>query len=414
MNHPSSLPHQDPFSSSEPVQDDSLTGGRLRDLITSHRVQFGITIDDDRARYRDIARGRIRKDLGKFISQDEIIAQKGKDTIKIPLPRIDNPHFETQSGDGQGVGQGDGQPGDSLGKGQPKEGQGDRGAGSGSGDHVLEEVTIEELADMLGESLNLPNIEPKGSQNIPSSKGRYNTISRTGPPGLRHPGRTLKQALKRSITSGDYDFENPVIIPEREDFRYKDFNPDPKPQFNACIVYVMDVSGSMNAGQKEIARKVSFWIDLWLKRQYDNVERVFIIHDDQAKQVSEEEFFTSSATGGTKISSAYKEVTSVMERYPESDWNMYMFQFSDGDNFPPADNVTCVDMLRNTIVPRFNQVAYGQIPSQYGGTHWTDSTKGFFATLGGNFKDSDNVVLAPISDETRILEAIRRFFSGGR
>lgn len=113
------------------------------------------------------------------MSQDEVIAQKGKDTIKIPLPRIDNPHFETQSSNGDGVGQGDGEPGDSVGRGNPKNGKpggqnGDgkgEGAGEGAGNHIFEEVTLDELADMLGEELKLPRIEPKGNKSLPAEDG---------------------------------------------------------------------------------------------------------------------------------------------------------------------------------------------------------------------------------------------------
>lgn len=170
----------------------------------------------------------------------------------------------------------------------------------------------------------------------------------------------------------------------------------------------------MDLGQKDIARKVSFWIDLWLKRQYDNVEQVFVIHDDGAKEVSEEEFFTTNATGGTKISSAYQQVIKVMDRYPESEWNMYMFQFSDGDNFERGDNTTCVDLLQNQILPRFNQVAYGQIPMQRGRYNPSAETNGFYQVLDRNFSSEENLVLSPIGDDTKILDAIRKFFSGGK
>jgi uncharacterized sporulation protein YeaH/YhbH (DUF444 family) len=305
--------------------------------------------------------------------------------------------------------------GESLGKGNPQPGEGNQKAGEDNGSHITEEVSFEELADMLAENLQLPRIEPKGDKTVPSTKGRYNTVARVGPPALRHARRTLREALKREIAGGDYDPDNPQIIPVREDFRYKDFRPDPKPEFNAAIIYVMDVSGSMESGQKHIARMVSFWIDVWLKHQYDNVERVFIIHDSAAKEVGEEEFFTTNATGGTKISSAYEQVAKTLERYPPNDWNLYLFQFSDGDNFNGQDDATCVQLLKEKILPNFNQVAYGQIPSQ--DNSWraaTNATEGFYKVLQRNFRDDERVVQTPIIDKMKIPETIKKFFSAGR
>lgn len=387
---------------------------------------FGIDIDSDRTRYRDIARGKIRDDLGKYMSKDEIIAQKGKDIIKIPLPRIDNPHFQTQSANGEGVGQGDGEPGDSVSPGKGNKGNGSKGqkpgqgegegeeAGEGEGNHVYEEVTLDQFAEMLGEKLQLPRIEPKGDQKISSDKGRYTSISRHGPPALRDTRRTFKEALKRAISSGEYNPDDPVVIPEREDFRYKAFKPEPKPEFNACIIYVMDVSYSMNFGQKEIARKIAFWIDLWLQKQYDGVERVFIIHDNKAEEVTEEEFFSINATGGTAISSAYKEVLKVAERFPSAQWNRYLFQFSDGDNYDEKDDSECTKLLREQILPFFNQVAYGQIPMQNSRTFPSAQTNGFYETLEKAFKSAENFIQTPIADDTMILDTIKKFFSDGR
>ena len=56
-----------------------------------------------------------------------------------------------------------GQPGDSLGSGQQQPGQGE--AGEQEGDKALEvDVTLDELAQILGEELQLPRIEPGGEK----------------------------------------------------------------------------------------------------------------------------------------------------------------------------------------------------------------------------------------------------------
>ncbi len=96
----------------------------------------------------------------------------------------------------------------------------------------------------------------------------------------------------------------------------------------------MDVSGSMTDDQKEIVRIESFWIDTWLKSQYDGIERRYVVHDAVAHEVDEDTFYRIRESGGTRISSAYTKTKAIIDRdFPPSDWNIYVFQFSDGDNW---------------------------------------------------------------------------------
>lgn len=168
----------------------------------------------------------------------------------------------------KGVGQGDGEPGTQIAPGDGEEGTGK--AGGLPGEHVLEvEVSLEELAKMLAEELELPRIEPRGQKrNIASMKEKYTGIHRAGPESLRHFKRTYKQALRRQIATGIYNPDDPLVIPIREDKRYRSWRLVPTPASNALIIYIMDVSGSMGTEQKEIVRTESFWIDTWLKSQY--------------------------------------------------------------------------------------------------------------------------------------------------
>src|SRR5260370_39314222 len=97
----------------------------------------------------------------------EMSGKKGKDLVSIPLPQIEIPQFRCgQKGSG-GVGQGDGAVGTPLGPGQ---GDPSSGAGDQPGGHILEvELTMEEMASILGEELALPRIEPRGKKNILST-----------------------------------------------------------------------------------------------------------------------------------------------------------------------------------------------------------------------------------------------------
>src|SRR5207249_7597736 len=127
------------------------------------------------------------------------------------------------------------------------------GAGDQPGGHILEvELTMEELASILGEELALPRIEPRGKKNISSTRDRYTGIRQAGPESLRHFKRTFKRALKRQIASQVYDPDRPVVLPVRQDKQYRCWKEIRQPQSVAVIIYMMDVSGSMTDEQKEI------------------------------------------------------------------------------------------------------------------------------------------------------------------
>src|SRR6188474_3876125 len=101
------------------------------------------------------------------------------------------------------------------------------------------------MAAALDKALELPNIEPKGKERIVSQRNRYVGIQRNGPESLRHFKRTFKQALRRQLVTGQYDAKNPIIVPTRDDRRYRSWKVKSEPETNAVIIYMMDVSGSM-------------------------------------------------------------------------------------------------------------------------------------------------------------------------
>ncbi len=359
------------------------------------------TIDQDHGRFKDIVRGRIKKELRKFMSNDELVGRKGKDLVSIPLPQIELPRFKFGDRSQGGVGQGDGEEGTPAG---PGEGE----AGDQPGEHILEvEISVEELAEIMGEELELPRITPKGEKEIKEQKLKYSSISRTGPGSLVHFRKSYKQALKRLVSTGEYDPDNPVIYPVKEDIRYRSWKRVPDPHSNAVIIYMMDVSGSMQDEQKEIVRMESFWIDLWIQKHYKGLETRYIIHDAAAKEVDRETFFRTKESGGTVISTAYDLCREIVERdYPPEFWNIYPFHFSDGDNWSDGDNQKCIELLRKHILKFSNVFCYGQVTSRYG------SGK-FIEELSGAFDGDERVILSKIDDKSSIMDSIKEFLGKG-
>jgi uncharacterized protein len=365
----------------------------------------GQKIEQDLQRFRKIVRGKVKSNLSKYISRGEMIGKKGNDLVSIPIPSINTPQFRYGSKGSGGVGVGEGQPGQPLT--QPSE-DGDPQAGDQPGGHILEvDLTMEELADILGEELALPRIEPKGKKNVVTEKDKYSSIRNVGPESLRHFKRTYKRALKRQISTGSYNPVDPLVVPIREDKQYRSWKEVPKPDAVACVIYMMDVSGSMTDEQKEIVRIESFWIDTWIKRHYQGVETVYIVHDAQAHEVDEHTFYHTRESGGTKISTAYELANKIMDaRFPSSEWNVYAFHFSDGDNWGD-DNPKCLTLLKETMLPKLNLFGYGQVESPYGSGE-------FFDHVSELLDEHDNVVATKVPDREAILGSIKEFLKTGR
>jgi uncharacterized protein len=365
----------------------------------------GQKIERDHQRFKKLVRGKVKSNLQKYISRGEMIGKKGKDLVSIPLPQIDIPQFRYGNKGSGGVGQGEGQPGQPLG---PPQGQNQPGAGSEPGGHILEvELTMEEMAQILGEELALPRIEPRGKKNIVTTRDKYTGIRQAGPESLRHFKRTFKRALKRMLSSGTYDPVEPVVVPIRSDKQYRSWKEVRQPQSVAVIIYMMDVSGSMTDEQKEIVRIESFWIDTWIKAHYKGVETVYVIHDAAAQEVDEHTFYHTRESGGTKISSAYTLCDKIITaRYPPDAWNIYAFHFSDGDNW--GDDVPhCIEILNEKLLPKLNLFGYGQVESPYGSGE-------FFEYVNELVSDKGNVVCSRIPDRDAILGSIKEFLGTGR
>ena len=361
-----------------------------------------LTIEQDASRFRQIVRGQVRQNLRKYMSNGELIGRQGKDLVSIPIPQIELPHFRYGNGQG-GVGQGEGEEGTPLGPGEP--GQGNGRAGNQPGAHILEvELTLQELVELLGEELGLPRIRPKAKNHVQGEVTRYTGIRRVGPEGLRHFKRTYREALKRQLVSGTYNYDRPAIVPIHDDKRYRSWKEYPRPDSNAVIFYMMDVSGSMSQRKKELVRLTAFWIDSWLKAHYKNLVTRYIVHDAAAHEVDSHTFYHVRESGGTKISSAYDLCRNIIRRdYPADEWNLYGFHFSDGENYDGDDDQRCLQLLQEHLLPPMNLFCYGQVQGGYG--------RQFFEALG--VVNDEKLASAKINEDNDIYAAIKTFLGKG-
>ncbi len=368
-----------------------------------------LPIERNVKRYREIVRRRVREDLQKHMSDSELIGRLGKHTVSIPIKEINLPYFRF-GGKAKGTGQGDGEVGQPI---FVDEGDGEGNeAGDQPGKHIIEvEFTIEELAEILGEELELPNIQPKEQSNIDGEAVRYTSVRRVGPESLRYFKRTYREALKRQVASGTYDYKNPVVVPISDDKRYRSWKVYPKPNNNAVVFFMRDISGSMTREKTDVVRLTNFWIDVWLRSQYEDVIRHYIVHEAVAAEVNADEFYSLRVAGGTKISTGLKLCRDIIfdrNRYPVDKWNLYLFSFSDGENFSNDDN-ECIKVLEKDLLPILNMYCFGQV-KYYGGFY---AMKGFLK-LVKDIKGFDNISGTTINSTSDVYVAIKKFLGRGK
>ncbi len=357
----------------------------------------------DQARHNEKVREAIKNNLSNIISQEAIVTSDGNNIVKVPIRSLELPRFRYDFRKKNQVGQGEGEskPGDSVGQGQQGQGQG-RQAGDQPGiDYFEAEITIEELANLLFEDLELPNLEQKQAAEVEAAGIKFNDIHKIGIMGNLDKRRTITQNIRRNALTLNKPFFGNV---KQEDMRFRTWNPDVKRDTNAVVIAMRDVSASMGEFEKYITRSFYFWMVRFLRRKYNAVKIVFITHHTEAKEVDEETFFKLGESGGTKVSSAYKLALDIIERrFDPQAWNIYPFHFSDGDNWGDGDNKLCVELV-NKLISLCNIFGYGEIQ---------ESRHSSPSTLMSAFLSIQNDRFNPvtIAEKADVYPALRKFFS---
>jgi uncharacterized sporulation protein YeaH/YhbH (DUF444 family) len=148
------------------------------------------------------------------------------------------------------------------------------------------------------------------------------------------------------------------------DLRYRNRVREPLPTSKAVMFCLMDVSGSMDESRKDLAKRFFILLYLFLSRHYEKTDVIFIRHHTQAAEVTEDEFFHATESGGTVVSSALTLMHEIVrERYMGSEWNIYGAQASDGDNWQ-QDSSKCRELLDVKLLPLCRYFAYVQVADE--------------------------------------------------
>ncbi|MGZ7441686.1 sporulation protein YhbH [Paenibacillus sp. TH7-28] len=377
-------------------------------MYTPDRNNFIVSKEDwslhrkgyqDQQRHQEKVREVIRQNLPDLVTEENIIMSDGKQIIKVPLRNLEEYRFIHNYQKQKHVGQGDGssEVGDVLGQDSPKDnGKGGKAGDRPGVDYVEADISIEELEDMLFEELELPFIQEKDKDELETESYRFNDIRKKGLMSNIDKKRTILENLRRNATAGTPGIHG--ITPD--DLRYKTWEEVVVPHSNAVIIAMMDTSGSMGAFEKYCARSFFFWMTRFLRRQYEKVEIVFLAHHTEAKEVSEEEFFTRGESGGTICSSVYQKALEIIDsRYPPSSYNIYPFHFSDGDNLT-SDNERCTKLIVE-LMKRCNLFGYGEV-NQY--------NRG--STLMSAYRNikQEKFMYYVIKEKGEVYNALKRFF----
>lgn len=312
----------------------------------------------DRSRHKKKIEKAIKDGIQHIIADESIIGKDGKKKILIPVKGIKE--FRFIYSDGPQNKQVASAPGKNIKKGQKvgnakkkKSGNGGK-PGNEPGEEFYEvELTLDELAEYLFDNLELPELERKKFRFITEKKPKWRGHRTQGLRNRLSKKLTIKNKIKRKLAAarnGTYDEESDERFPfHDDDLKYKHYKTKPKENSSAVVFFVMDVSGSMSPQKKYLARSFYFLVYQFLRYKYDNIEIVFISHTTEAKEVSEDEFFSRVPSGGTLISPALEMMSEIVEkRYHTSMWNIYGFHCSDGDNWS-SDNAKCLAETKKLI-----------------------------------------------------------------
>ena len=349
-------------------------------------------------RYRDQIKQSVAENLrGRTITEDG----KGE-KISIPARDISEPVF--RHGPGGKVthvvpGNEEFTRGDKIPR--PPGGGGGSGAGQASNegeglDEFVFQINQQEFLDALFDEMELPNLTKRQLSGLEEFKRVKGGFASDGAPSNLSVVRSMRSATARRIALGASKrtalrelekelaelADNAENRPRRQaieeqiqdlrerlakipfiddvDIRYHRHINEPIPHSKAVMFCLMDVSGSMDQNTKDLAKRFYILLYLFLSRNYDKTEVVFIRHHTSAKEVDEEEFFNSRETGGTVVSSALELMKTIVEaRFPSNEWNIYGAQASDGDNWPD-DAARCTGII-NELLPLCQYYAYVEI-----------------------------------------------------
>ncbi|RPH45483.1 MAG: YeaH/YhbH family protein [Burkholderiales bacterium] len=375
-------------------------------------------------------KAQVREAVARAVAQRKIADTDKGGNVTIPARDLTEPNFSLGPGGRRErvlPGNKEFTTGDKIPRPQGGGGGGGSGKAGDSGeseDAFTFALTREEFLEFFFEDMALPDLVKTQLAQIPQTKLRRGGFRSDGTPSNLSIMRTMRESLARRIAlAAPYraqlrevyeriaverrrlaattpvappvqddaaatepeDAALQALLAERDrllgriarvpfidefDLRFNNRVQQPKPVSQAVMLCVMDVSGSMDENRKDLAKRFFILLHLFLTRHYERIEIVFIRHHTTAAVVDEDGFFHSRESGGTLVSSALElAVETIKERFPLDQWNVYVAQASDGDNWE-SDCPKCHELLVNELLPRVQYYCYIEIDAAQPQSLW--------------------------------------------
>jgi uncharacterized sporulation protein YeaH/YhbH (DUF444 family) len=390
-------------------------------------------------------RAQVREAVGRAIASRRIDEVDRDASISIPARDLQEPTFSHGRG-GRRVGVLPGNkefvPGDEIMRPPSGSGRGNGSQASNEGegeDEFRFRLSREEFLELFFSDMELPDLVKTQLAAMSAQKSVRAGWSSDGTPSNLSIVRTMRESIARRIAlagpyrrrlqevdeeiaelkaAGGEEFRLLELLAERDvlkariarmpfieelDLRYNNRVLRPRPIAQAVMFCIMDVSGSMDENRKDLAKRFFILLHLFLTRHYELIEIVFIRHHTSAKVVGEEEFFQSQESGGTIVSSALElAVEQMKDHFPIDQWNIYVAQASDGDNWD-SDSPRCKDLMLSELLPRVQYYSYIEIEAEQPQSLWLQYEEARAA--------NPKLALGRIRNRTDIYPVLRELFA---
>ena len=404
----------------------------------------------NRQRFLKRYRKQIKKAVSDAVTKRGLTDMQQGESITIPRKDTNEPFFGHGSGGKRQVvnpGNKEFVAGDKIprpqgqGSGRGKSGKGNASDSGDGMDDFAFQISQKEFLEFMFEDLALPNLLKRQLVDNDEFKFARAGFSESGSPNQVNIVRSLRSAYARRIALGGKSrrkrrelrealkaFEDPLSDEQHEkkqaieeeiehlshrlnripfldefDLKYNLTVKIPQPSPKAVMFCLLDVSGSMTQEIKDTAKRFFFLLYLFLKKNYEKIEIVFIRHHASASEVDEQEFFHSRETGGTVVSSALELMNEVIEsRYPADQWNIYGAQASDGDNWP-GDVQKCQSLLTEKLLPNVQYYTYIEIGTRPPQEMWHS-----YERIQSQFQD--NFAISNVRNNADIYPVFRNLF----
>jgi uncharacterized protein len=412
----------------------------------------------NRQRFIERAKHEVKDAIADALKRRKLGEGEGGEKVSIPTRGISEPVIRSASRGGKREYVVPGNKkfiaGDRIDRPQSGGGGGGRGQASpednGEQDAFEFMLSKEEFLDLLFEDLELPNLVKTRLKNSEATQLTRAGYSIDGTPANFNIRRTMRNSLARRISlnrpsPGDLEALEQLVRTAEEaddaegaaqarldleaarqrarrfayidpvDVRYNRFDRVPKPNTQAVMFCLMDVSGSMTEAMKDLAKRFFLLLHVFLTRRYKTVDLVFIRHTSNAQEVDEDTFFHSRETGGTIVSTALEEMLRVVrQRYNPDNWNIYAAQASDGDNYS-EDSDRCSQLLGGEILPLSQYFAYIEVGAEATLRHGFPSPPtDLWRTYAAIAPQHANFAMRKVADPSQIYPVFHDLFAKDR